>query len=104
MQKFLMLFFGVFPFTFFISCASTRAPLIGVLYTSTQSGLAATVQASSKEGEACAISILGVVAVGDASIDTAKRNGRIVSISTIDEKLTSFLGIYNQYCTIVRGK
>lgn len=89
---------------FSVGCATARAPLTGVFYTATQSGLAATPQAGPKWGEACASSILGMVATGDASIEAARRNGGITSIASVDEKASSILGIYATYCTIVRGK
>ncbi len=85
-------------------CAMTKAPLTGMFYTGLQSGLAATPQAGPKWGEACASSILGLIATGDASIEAARRNGGITSISTVDEKVSSILGIYATYCTVVRGK
>lgn len=85
-------------------CATARGPLMGALYTSTQSGLTATPQAGPKWGEACANSILGLVATGDASIEAARRNGGITSIASVDEKSSSLLGIYATYCTVVRGK
>jgi len=89
---------------FSVGCASARSPLSGAFYTSTQSGVAATPQAGPKWGEACASSILGIVATGDASIEAARRNGGITSIASVDEKASSILGIYATYCTIVRGK
>ncbi len=84
-------------------CAS-RSPLMGSIYTGVIAGEAATAQTGSKEGSACAISILSLFAFGDASIDTAKKNGGIVSVSTVDGKTTNILGLYGQYCTVVRGK
>lgn len=79
--------------------------LNGGLYTGVQYATNATAQTSVKKGESCAMSILGLVAVGDASIDTARRNGGIRSISSVDDKVTTFLfGLYSQVCTIVRGK
>lgn len=85
-------------------CAMARSPVMGGLYTGVTSGMAVSAQAGPKTGEACASSILGLIATGDASIDTARRNGGITSISIVDEKATSFLGIYASYCTIVHGK
>ena len=87
------------------ACAMVqRAPLTGFWYTSTQSGVAATAQMSTKTGEACASSILGIIATGDASIDAARKAGGINSISEVDEKASDILGLYASYCTIVHGK
>ncbi len=55
-------------------------------------------------GEACATSILGVVATGDASIDTAKKNGGVAQVTAVDHHTKSILGVYAKFCTIVYGK
>lgn len=101
MQRFL--FFG-YCLGILSGCAMSRAPLTGVWYSDVQSGIAATPQVGPKVGEACAKSILGLVATGDASIEAARRNGGIISIASVDEKNTSLLGVYATHCTIVRGK
>ena len=89
----------------FTSCASMRAPLAGGIYTDTQSGLSATSnQAGNRVGEACATSILGLVATGDASIEAARRNGGITMITSADESVMGILGIYAKYCSVVRGR
>lgn len=58
----------------------------------------------SARGEACASSILGAYASGDASLDAAKKNGGVVQVNAVDGTAYSFLGIYAKYCTIVYGK
>jgi len=57
-----------------------------------------------KEGKACATNILGLVASGDASIDEAKRAGGIKEVASVDYQVSSVLGIYAKFCTIVKGK
>ena len=94
---------AIVPLVVFVGCVG-RAPVQGWIYTGVTSGLAVSAQAGPKMGEACASSILGIIATGDASIDTARRNGGITSISIVDEKTMSILGIYVQHCTIVHGK
>ncbi len=59
---------------------------------------------SIKTGEACARSYLGVVAVGDASIEKAKANGSITKVATVDHETTNILYFYGSYCTIVTGE
>lgn len=58
----------------------------------------------SRRGEATAISILGLVGIGDASIRVAARNGRITKIATVDQYATNYLGIYATSTTIVTGE
>jgi hypothetical protein len=82
-----------------------RSPLTGFAYTDLNAGMGATSnQAGNRVGEACGTSILGLVATGDATIETARRNGGITMISAIDEKFDSVLGVYSKYCVIVRGR
>ena len=86
-------------------CATARSPVTGFWYTDTHSAVNATSnQAGNRVGEACASSILGLVGTGDASIESARRNGGITMISSVDDKAKSILGIWAEYCVIVRGR
>lgn len=86
-------------------CAMARSPVNGAWYTDVSSSVGSTSnQAGNRVGEACAISILGLIATGDASIETARRNGAITMITSVDDRATSILGIYAKYCAIVRGR
>ncbi len=88
----------------FMSCAST-GPVGGGLYHSIKYGVNATSKTKGfKTGTACQSSILGLFASGDASIATAKANGEIKSVHTIDAESTNILGFYKKYCTIVTGR
>jgi hypothetical protein len=59
--------------------------------------------AYAKVGKATSTSILGLVATGDASIETAAKNGGIKTIKFVDYEVHNILGIYGQYTTIVYG-
>lgn len=84
------------------SCAS-NAPT-GMLYTGDTLPVTATMGATGmKTGQACATSILALVATGDASIATAKANGGISTVSSVDWNVSNILGIYGEYCTVVHG-
>lgn len=86
------------------SCASPRAPLIGLIYSDTTSGVAVSSnQAGNRVGEACSTGVLGLVAMGDASVEAARRNGGITLITSVDQKIENLL-VYQRYCTIVRGR
>ena len=56
-----------------------------------------------REGRGCAQSILGIVATGDGSIETAKRHGNIKRAVSVSTEITSVLGFFAQSCTIVSG-
>lgn len=59
---------------------------------------------ASKTGKACMKSILGLVAVGDASVEAAKANGHITKTSSVDYEVDNLLGVYGTYCTVVKGE
>jgi hypothetical protein len=90
-------------------CMIVDAPIRGVLGTEVIWGDIATSEASSpnspavKEGKACAESILGLLARGDASVRAAKANGKITEVSSVDHSARNLLGIVGEWCTIVRG-
>jgi hypothetical protein len=82
-----------------------RFPIGGGLYTGVSQPVSATAQLSMKRGEACSMSVLGLIATGDASIEAARKAGGIRSISTVDEQVTVILmGLYASACTVVHGK
>lgn len=89
----------------FSGCAFVNAPLIGGIVTNTTSPLTATSNnICEKTGNAKCTSILGIVAYGDCSIETAKKNGGLSEVSSVDVKAFSVLGFYASYETIVCGK
>jgi hypothetical protein len=85
-------------------CQPVHAPLMGVLYLDVKGPITATAAGGTREGKACAQSILGMVATGDASIDAAKKAGGITEVSSVDHSSNSVLGITAEFCTIVHGK
>jgi hypothetical protein len=86
-------------------CAYASSPVTGVVYSDVRSGLMATSNAvGSRVGEACSYSYLGAIAMGDSSVETARRNGGISLITSVDTISNSTLGIYAKYCTVVRGR
>jgi TRL (tRNA-associated locus)-like protein len=75
----------------------------GGLYTQSKLPVSGVPGPHAKTGEACATSILGLIATGDASISAAMNNGGITDVSTVDYRLDNVLGIYATYCTVVKG-
>lgn len=57
---------------------------------------------NSKMGMACTQNILGV-AIGDASLNAAKKNGGITRVSSVDYEVTNILFLYGKLCTVARG-
>ena len=85
-------------------CMTVASPAIGVLFTEVKYGDTATTATGNKTGKACATSILGWVAQGDASVTAAKANGGISEVSLVDHTAKNILGIFGEWCTIVKGK
>ncbi len=105
MRKIKFLAIGLVVAALMSSCAMVKSPLSGFLYTSVKAPVAVTSNSgSTKVGTAQASSILGWVATGDVSIDTAAKSAGITKISHIDEEGTSILGIYATYKIYVYGE
>lgn len=86
-------------------CLPVATPALGIIYTDVKYGDTATTStAAAKEGRACAQSIMGLVASGDASVAAAKAAGGITEVSQVDHYAKSVLGIIGEWCTIVKGK
>ncbi|MBV8880379.1 MAG: TRL-like family protein [Planctomycetaceae bacterium] len=104
MSRFLGIVFVGFVAAASLGGCSMVSPVNGSLYTD-QSGPVSTGAAagSSKRGEASITSVIGI-AVGDASIETAMKNGGITKIHHVDSKARNILGVYAEYTTIVYGE
>lgn len=74
--------------------------MVGAIYTGYTAPAAVTSNpVGTKVGEAETISVLGIVAVGDGGIKKAAKDGGITTISHVDVKTTSVLGLFtiNKY-------
>lgn len=76
----------------------------GGIYSGYKSGGQVGTAQAGKTGEACVMSILGAVALGDASIEAAKKAGGITQIAHVDHEQFGVLGVYATSCTIVHGQ
>jgi hypothetical protein len=90
-------------------CMIVDSPIKGVLGTEVIWGDIATGKSGSatpgesKEGKACAESILGLLARGDASVRAAKEKGNITEVTSVDHSAKNLLNIFGEWCTIVKG-
>ncbi len=90
---------------FLSSCGVTRAPVMGTLYTDVTSGTAVTSNSlATKVGKASVTGYLGLIATGDASYQTAAKNGGIKKITHVDEHNKTILGIITTHEIIVYGE
>ncbi|GFO56623.1 TRL family protein [Geomonas sp. Red276] len=83
-------------------CASSVP--VGALYTELKLPITATSTPGKKEGTAECESILSLVATGDCSIETAKKNGGITRVSAVDWEVKNILGIIGKYKVKVYGE
>ena len=56
-----------------------------------------------KSGEATVENILGLIAIGDASLQGAAKNGGVSNIRYADYKFENILGVYSKFTTVVYG-
>lgn len=86
-------------------CAVAQSPVTGFLYTGVKGPVTATgATGYSQTGTSSCYSLLGLVGIGDASIQAAATKGNITTISHVDHQTTSLLGIFAKYTTIVYGE
>jgi len=65
----------------------------------------AGIEDDDRVGRACAFSLFGLIAVGDASVRTAAKDAFITgTIKTVSHQTKYNLGPYQQWCTIVTGE
>ena len=91
-------------FLFVTGCA-TLYPA-GSIYTNISLPVTATANngSATKVGISQSTSIFGAVAIGDASIEAAKKNGGITKVHHVDYGVKNILGIFGTYTTTVYGE
>ena len=85
------------------ACATPNTEVGIALFSDTTQPMLATNTVGTRVGRACGKNYLGLFITGDMSVETAKRNGRITSVSSIDKEIKGY-AIYAEVCTVVRGK
>lgn len=77
----------------------------GCLYTDVKMGQSVTSNSkSTKVGTSKCSALLGLIATGDASIEEAAKDAGITRIHHVDYQVTSILGLFVTYTTIVYGE
>lgn len=106
MKKFVKVICAVVVAASLSSCATVGTNAgIGALYVDMKQGENVTSNSlGSKVGTAEAKNILGVVVIGDASIQAAAKSAGITKISHVDSEKTNILGVYGTHTTIVYGE
>lgn len=80
-------------------------PSMGSLYADLTAPMSTDMnKAGTKLGTAMSSSILGIIATGDSSIETAAKNGGITTINHVDYHFKNILGVYSEFTTKVYGE
>lgn len=102
LQKCLLAVLFVLIGSLAMGCGGIASPAAGSIWMDVHGPIQAGDRVGAKEGRACAKSILGVVAMGDASIKAAAAAGGITKIDSVDHHST-YKVVMGEFCTIVRG-
>ncbi len=86
-------------------CATGAAPVTGFMFTDVKGPMSAPGNANpSQVGMSSCYSLFGMVAVGDASINAASRNGNISNIHHVDFQTLGIMGVFTKFTTVVYGQ
>jgi hypothetical protein len=95
---------AVFSLVAFTGCGFVADGPFGWVYTDSKTPITVgTAKVGEKVGKACVHSYFGMITVGDASIDAAKKEAGIKEIYTVDQDNLSIFGTYTRQCTVVSG-
>ena len=87
-----------------VGCAGVAAPVHGSLFTDLNyPAIVTSNEGGAKSGSATAMSYLGIVAMGDTSVETIAKAAGIKKITRVDAHARSILGIIGWYIVTVYG-
>lgn len=90
---------------FLSSCGGVKSPVMGLFYTDVTYGEGVTSNnLGTKVGKGTAKGYLGLIATGDASVESAAKAAGIKKISHVDAHANSILGIITTYEVVVYGE
>lgn len=108
MQKTLGLVMAGSSLLLFTGCLSAPfMPPMGMFYSEVNAPLSVDhnkTMITSKKGEASAECILGLVSFGDASTQTAAKNGGLTTIQYLDYTYFNVLGVYQKTTVTAHGE
>ena len=84
-------------------CATSQP--VGAIFTDINAPVTATSHPeANKTGTPTGMSYVAMVALGDCSVDAAKKNGNISRVSHVDQKSNNILGLIGTYTVTVKGE
>ncbi|MDD2941535.1 MAG: TRL domain-containing protein [bacterium] len=102
----IVIFSGLAAFFLLTGCASGLPESGPAIVELVKEGMPSPDGPTNRQGEACNMSVLGLVAVGDASVDAAKRNAGITNVTSLERDIFGINFYFIKFaksCTIVRG-
>ena len=85
-------------------CAAAVQPVRGMLFSDVKGPVGVTANTSySKVGTSMAQSYLGLIGIGDASIDAACKKANIKRVHHVDYHTKNILGLYAEFTVTVYG-
>jgi hypothetical protein len=84
------------------ACAMPNLETGASMFSMTQQPMMVGAERGTKIGRACARNYFGIYTEGDMSVATAKLNGNITKVATVDKDVKGYL-IYAEVCTVVTG-
>ena len=84
------------------ACAMPSLETGASMFSNTQQPMLIGAERGTKIGRACAKNYFGIYTEGDMSVASAKRNGNITKVATVDKDVKGYL-VYAEVCTVVTG-
>jgi hypothetical protein len=104
-KSLLLIVFAFLSVVIIGGCGFVSDGPFGWVYTDTKLPVAVgPSESGSLEGKACIHSFLGMITIGDASIETAMKEHAIKTIYTVNKESLSIFGTYTRQCTVVTGE
>lgn len=95
---------AAFSLVAFTGCGFVADGPFGWVYTDSTTPVATgTASSADKVGKACIHSYFGMITVGDASVEAAKKRAAITEIHSVNKENLSVVGTYTRQCTVVSG-
>ena len=84
------------------ACAMPNLETGVSMFSQTQQPMLVGSERGTKIGRACAKNYFGIYTEGDMSVASAKRNGNITKVATVDKDVKGYL-LFAEVCTVVTG-
>lgn len=84
------------------ACTMPSSYLGYALIAQTNEPTLVTSNSGTRTGTACGTNILSIFSSGDMSVEAAKAQGKIKTVTSVDRQVTNYV-VYAKVCTVVTG-